>query len=128
VSEFWRLVAGVELAFVVFEEVGSSGRAFLDALGDPEPGEKCYLVDATTVRGRCHDYFLVHSPVEKRIDPNWEAKRRLPFALAVIPGVGLISSASEVAQVSDMVRYARKEKSVFRRGKERLSSQRPTAS
>jgi len=117
VEEFGRLLAGFELVFVIFQDGTSVETEFLKALGDLEPGEKCYFVDATSLVGRCHDYFLVHSPVAKRIDPKLEGEIRRPFALAVIPGVGFICSSVEMTDVTAMLNKARHEKIIFQRGK-----------
>jgi hypothetical protein len=121
VEEFWKLLAGVELAFILFETPSAFGQNFLEALGEIGRDEHCYTVDATRLRGRCHDYFLVHSPLAKRIDPKWEGRIPLPFMQAVIPGVAIVSAAYEPDEIPRMLEKARKEKLVFQQAKEQRS-------
>ena len=121
VEEFWKLLAGVELAFVLFETPSASGQNFLEALGEIGVDEHCYTVDATLLRGRCHDYFLVHSPLAKRIAPEWEGRIPLPFMQAVIPGVAIVSAAYEPGEIPRMLQKARKETLIFRRAKEQMT-------
>lgn len=116
VKEFWQGCSGVDLAFVVFHDQDAPGTNYLDAIGDTKDGEGCYLVDASRLSGPCSDRFLVHNPISKRINPAWEGKIRLPYALSAIPGIGFISSAYEVTEVPTMLAKSRHELEVFKRG------------